>query len=416
MANIDHKELGRILGLFSFSRQVPGTVYWWPKGALLFDLIVSDLKMRLAEQEYQDLRTPTIIDLETLEKSGHYENYREKLFFTGNEKEMKEEKVHWCLKPMNCPGSIAIFNEKMRSYKDLPIKFSEVGTVFRYEQPGEVNGLFRTRALTIDDAHIYCTEDQMKEELLKLIDFIKETYRRYGFKDIRLELSTRPEKSIGTDDEWRKAEEGLKKALDDKKIDYKENKGEGAFYGPKIDFHVKDAHGRSWQMGTIQLDFATAERLAANYIDKDGQKKHPVIIHRAILGSVERFIAVLLEHTGGALPLWISPVQVKVLAISEKFNQYAQKVYKDLQKEGIRVEFDRRVETLNAKIRDAELTKVPFLVIIGAKEEAGNFVAVRSRKKGDQGPMKLAELDSLISRQEGEDIEEVVPAAEESQP
>ena len=315
---------------------------------------------------------------------------------------MKENKVNWCLKPMNCPGSIMIFNEEMRSYKDLPIKFSELGTVFRYEQPGEVNGLLRTRVISQDDAHIYCHEDQIEDELIKLIDFTRDLYKKYGFEDIRVELSTRPEKSIGTDIEWEKAEKGLLKALKDAKITYKENKSEGAFYGPKIDFHVRDAHGRSWQMGTIQLDFATAERLAAHYIDEKGQKQPPVIIHRAILGSVERFIAVLLEHTGGALPVWLAPVQVKVLTISEKFNHLAQKILSDLQTEGIRVEFDRRPATLNSKIRDAELTKVPFLAIIGAKEEAGKVIAVRSHKKGDLGQMKLTELVNLISRQRGE--------------
>jgi len=402
MEQKDHKELGRRLELFSFSRKVPGTIYWWPKGAILFDLIVEDIKKELRKQGYFDLKTAPIIDLETLKASGHYDNFREKLFFTGNEDEMKENKVNWCLKPMNCPGSIMIFNEEMRSYKDLPIKFSELGTVFRYEQPGEVNGLLRTRVISQDDAHIYCHEDQIEDELIKLIDFTRDLYKKYGFEDIRVELSTRPEKSIGTDIEWEKAEKGLLKALKDAKITYKENKSEGAFYGPKIDFHVRDAHGRSWQMGTIQLDFATAERLAAHYIDEKGQKQPPVIIHRAILGSVERFIAVLLEHTGGALPVWLAPVQVKVLTISEKFNHLAQKILSDLQTEGIRVEFDRRPATLNSKIRDAELTKVPFLAIIGAKEEAGKVIAVRSHKKGDLGQMKLTELVNLISRQRGE--------------
>ena len=231
--------------------------------------------------------------------------------------EVDDEK--YLLKPMNCPGSIIIFNEEMRSYKELPIKFSEVGTVYRYEQPGEVNGLFRTRALTIDDAHIYCNEDQIEPEIIKLIDFIYETCKRYGFEDISVELSTRPEKSIGTDEQWQKAENGLTEALEDAKIRYKENKGEGAFYGPKIDFHVKDSLNRSWQLGTIQLDFAMAERLDANYIDKEGNKKHPVMIHRAILGSVERFIAVLLEHTAGALPVWLSPVQVIILPVSDNY-------------------------------------------------------------------------------------------------
>lgn len=390
MEQKDHKELGRSLGLFSFSRKVPGTVYWWPKGALLFDLIVSDLKMRLEEQGYRDIKTAPIIDLEILKDSGHYDNYREKLFFTGNEKEMRQDKVHWCLKPMSCPGSIMIFNEEMRSYKDLPMKFFEVGTVYRYEQPGEVNGLLRTRVITQDDAHIYCNEEQMGKELLKLIDFIEETYRRYGFRDIRVELSTRPEKSIGTDEEWQKAESGLLKALKDAKISYKENKGEGAFYGPKIDFHIRDAHGRSWQMGTIQLDFATAERLDANYIDEKSQKKHPVIIHRAILGSVERFIAVLLEHTGGALPVWLAPVQAVILPVSEKHNDYAKKIAERL--ENIKTEIDARNESINKKIRDAELQKIPFIIVVGDKEIKEKNLTVRTRGSKELKTQKIDEF------------------------
>jgi len=389
----DHKEIGRQLGLFSFNRKVPGTVLWWPKGAILYDLIVEDLKLQLKKQGYQDVKTPTIISLDTLKASGHYDNYREKLFFTGNEKNMDQKKVNWCLKPMNCPGMIAIFNEDMHSYKELPIKISEVGTVFRYEQPGEVNGLFRVRAVTIDDAHIICHEDQIKKELLGLIDFIYKTYKKYSFDDIRIELSTRPEKSIGTDEQWHKAESALVKALEDAKIEYKENKGEGAFYGPKIDFHVKDSLGRSWQMGTIQLDFATAGRLDANYIDEKGQKKHPVIIHRAILGSVERFIAVLLEHTGGTLPVWLAPVQAIILPVSDKHIDYAKKVAADLSKADIRVELDDRSESVSKKIRDAELQKIPFIIVVGDKEEKEINITVRERGKKD---LKAQSVEDFI--------------------
>jgi len=399
---VDHKEIGRQLGLFSFSRNVPGTVYWWPKGNTLFNLIVEDLKARLKKQGYHDITTSTIISLDTLKKSGHYDNYREKLFFTGNEKEMAEKKVNWCLKPMNCPGSIMIFNEEMRSYKDLPLKFSEVGTVYRYEQPGEVNGLFRARALTIDDAHIYCTEDQIEREIIKLIDFIYETYKRYGFEDVSVELSTRPEKSIGTDEQWQKAEDGLIKALKDAKIDYKENKGEGAFYGPKIDFHIKDSLSRSWQLGTIQLDFAMAERLDANYIDKDGSKKHPAMIHRAILGSVERFMAVLLEHTGGDLPGWLAPVQAVISPVSKKHIGYAKKVTSQLSNAdviarsnsdaAIRFEIDDRNESINKKIRDAELQKIPYIIVVGDKEEKDENITVRTHGTKELKSRKIAEF------------------------
>lgn len=400
----DHKEIGRELGLFSFSRKVPGTCYWWPKGNTLFNLIVEDLKVRLKDQGYQDITTSTIISLDTLKKSGHYDNYRDKLFFVSNEKEMDEKKVNWCLKPMNCPGSIIIFNEEMRSYKELPIKFSEVGTVYRYEQPGEVNGLFRTRALTIDDAHIYCNEDQIEPEIIKLIDFIYETYKRYGFEDISVELSTRPKKSIGTDEQWQKAESGLTKALEDAKIRYKENKGEGAFYGPKIDFHVKDSLNRSWQLGTIQLDFAMAERLDANYIDKEGNKKYPVMIHRAILGSVERFIAVLLEHTAGALPVWLSPVQAIILPVSEKHIEYAKKVAKSAQGRSssgreigkVRLEIDDRNESINKKIRDAELQKIPYIIVVGDKEESEKNITVRERGKKELKKQTIEKFVELL--------------------
>jgi len=398
MQEADHKEIGRKLKLFSFSKKVPGTCYWWPKGALLFDLIVSDLKKELKEQGYLDLKTAPIIDLDTLKASGHYDNFREKLFFTGNENEIKKNKVNWCLKPMSCPGSVKIFNEEMRSYRDLPIKFSEMGTVFRYEQPGEVNGLLRTRVITQDDAHIYCLTDQIEPELLKLIDFVQKTYKRYGFDEIRVELSTRPEKSIGSDEQWQKAEAGLVKALEDAGIKYKENKGEGAFYGPKIDFHIKDSMGRSWQMGTIQLDFATAERLDANYIDKDGSKKHPVMIHRAILGSIERFIAVLLEHTAGALPFWLSPVQISILPIASRHLKYAQKIRDRIKDKEFRCEIDERDETLEKKIRDAEIQKIPYVLVVGDREIKAKKVALRSREKGDEGEIALESFLTAISR------------------
>jgi len=390
----DHKEIGRKLGLFSFSRSVPGTAYWWPKGNTLFNLIVNNLKAQLKNEGYEDINTPAIISAETLKKSGHYDNYFEKLFFTGNQKELKAPK--WCLKPMNCPGGISIFNEDMRSYKDLPIKFSEVGTVYRYEQPGEVNGLLRTRALTIDDAHIFCTEEQIEAELIKLIDFIQDLYQFYGFKVIRVELSTRPEKSIGTDIQWEKAESGLVAALKDSKMDYKVNKGDGAFYGPKIDFHVKDSHGRSWQMGTIQLDFSTAERLEAFYVNVKGEKQNPVIIHRAILGSVERFIAVLLEHTGGEFPVWLSPIQATILPVSDKHLKYAQEVGKELG--DIRFEIDERNESVGKKIRDAELQKIPYIIVVGAKEEKDNNLTLRSHSSKELKTLSVKEFVKTIER------------------
>ncbi|MFA7254161.1 MAG: threonine--tRNA ligase [Patescibacteria group bacterium] len=390
----DHKEIGRELKLFSFDENVPGVVYWWPKGYTIFNLILDDLKKHLQADGYQDLKTAPIISIDTLKASGHFENYHEKLFFVGNEKEL--EKPRWCLKPMSCPGSIMIFNEEIHSYRELPIKYSEFGTVFRYEQAGEVNGLLRLRNFTQDDAHLYCNVDQIEAEIEKLIDFVFDTYKRYGFDEIRVELSTRPEKSIGSDEQWEKAESGLRKSLDSKKVEYKINEGDGAFYGPKIDFHIKDSLERSWQLGTIQLDFAMAERLDANYIDKDGSKKHPVMIHRAILGSVERFIAILLEHNGGVLPLWLSPVQVSVLPVSDKHLEYARKIAKELNSNKIRAEVDERTETIGKKIRESEMQKYPYMLVVGDREIEAKKVAVRKYGEGDKGQVELKELMSEI--------------------
>lgn len=386
----DHKVIGRELKLFSFDEEVPGVVYWWPKGWTMFNLIKNDLAKRLTDDGYVEINTARIISTETLKKSGHFDNYHEKLFFVGSEKEL--EKPKWCLKPMSCPGGLKIFSQEIHSYKELPIKISEFGSVYRYEQAGEVNGLLRVRNMTQDDAHVYCSEEQIEAEIEKLIDFILETYKRYGFSDIRVELSTRPEKSIGTDEQWKKAENGLKKSLEEKKIDYTINAGDGAFYGPKIDFHIKDSLDRSWQMGTIQLDFAMAERLDANYVDKDGTKKHPVMIHRAIFGSIERFIAVLLESTGGALPSWCVPVQAIICPVSDKHNDYAAKISKELLENNIRAEADDRNESVGRKIRDAEIQKAPYIIVVGDKEIEANNLSVRERGSRDLKTQKIAEF------------------------
>lgn len=386
----DHKEIGRELKLFSFDDQVPGVVYWWPKGWTLFNLIKNDLVKYLLEDGYKEVNSARIISIETLKESGHYDNYYDRLFFVGNEKDLKNPK--WCLKPMSCPGMLKILKEEIHSYKELPLKLAEFGSVYRYEQAGEVNGLLRVRNMTQDDAHVYCTEEQIEAEIQKLIEFVYATYQRYGFKEIRIELSTRPEKSIGTDEQWEKAEAALKKSLEDKKIKYNINAGDGAFYGPKIDFHVKDHLGRSWQMGTIQLDFSMAEKLDATYIDHEGNKKHPVMIHRAIFGSLERFIAVLLESTGGALPVWLAPVQAVICSVSDKHNEYAQKIAQELSSNNIRVEIDERSESVGRKIRDAELQKVPYIIVVGDKEIADENLSVRSRGEKELKTQKIEEF------------------------
>lgn len=386
----DHKTIGRELKLFSFDEQVPGVVYWWPKGWTFYNLILDDLKKYLKADNYSEIKTSVVISSETLKQSGHFDKFHDGLFFVGNEKELKEPR--WCLKPMSCPGGLMVFNEQIHSYKELPIKFSEFGSVFRYEQAGEVNGLLRLRNFTQDDAHIFCNEDQIESEIAKLIDFIFATYKRYGFEEVRVELSTRPEKSIGSDMQWEKAENGLKKALEDKKVDFKINAGDGAFYGPKIDFHIKDSLGRSWQLGTIQLDFAMAERLDANYIDLDGNKKHPVMIHRAILGSVERFMAILLESTGGALPGWLSPIQVAILPVSDKHNEFAQGIARELIEGGARVEVDTRSESVGRKMRDTQMQKIPFMIVLGDKEVESGKLAVRIRETQEQKEFTVEEL------------------------
>lgn len=393
----DHKEIGRKLELFYLSPENPGMVFWYPKGTILYNLIVDDLRKRLSELGYQEVKTPHILNIELWKKSGHWDNFKDKMFFTGNDPQIRKSNPKWAVKPMNCPGTILLYSSQMRSYRDLPLYFSEIGTVYRYEQPGEVSGLFRTRGFDIDDAHIFCRENQIEEEIGKIIDLIKETYKKYGFLDFDIELSTKPKKSIGTNKQWEGAENSLRVALKSKKITFVEKPGEGAFYGPKIDFHIKDSLKRSWQLSTVQLDFATAERFGAVYIDEKGKKQIPVLIHRAILGSIERFIAILLEHTGGALPFWLSPVQVYVLPIASRHLKYAQKVGDRIRESGFRVEIDERNETLDKKIRDAEILKIPYIIVVGDREIKTKKVALRSRKKGDEGQISLKDLLTKIS-------------------
>jgi threonyl-tRNA synthetase len=387
--NLDHKILGRKFSLFTFPRSTPGYVFWHPKGLIIYESIIGYIRELLADLGYQEIKTPMLFNTELWKQSGHFANYKDKMYFVG-----KDEK--WGLKPMNCPEACLVFNEYMRSYKDLPLRLSEFSLLHRYEQAGEINGLFRTREFMIDDAHIFCALEQIEKEILNLIKLTSRVYKRFGFGDYDVELSTRPEKFIGTEKQWEKSEAVLRKILRSQKIKYKENKGEGAFYGPKIDFHIKDSLGREWQLGTIQLDFATAERLEVNYIDESGKKQHPVIIHRAILGSIERFIAILLEHTGGILPFWLAPVQVTVLPISERHYGYAKDIRDKIYELGIRVELDGRNETLEKKIRDAEVQQIPYMIVVGDREVRNKKVAVRDRERGDLGQKELTEFINKI--------------------
>ncbi len=390
----DHKEIGKNLDLFHLEGENPGVVFWHPNGALVYNLVLDDLKAELVKQGYKLLKTPNILATETFKKSGHYDNYQDKMFFTGNKAQIEKKEPKWVVTPMNCPGQLEVYKANMHSYKELPIKYAEMGSVYRYEQPGEINGLFRCREFVVDDAHIFALPSQVSDEVVKLIKFIIEYYQKYDFKIDHIELSTRPEKSIGTDIQWQQTEEALKNALEKSETKYKLNPGDGAFYGPKIDFHIKDNHGRTWQLGTVQVDMSMPERLGCFYIDEQGEKQFPVMIHRAILGSVERFIGILLEHLGGALPVWLSPTQAIILPVSDKHLKYAKKVAAALA--GIRVEIDERSESVGKKIRDAELQKIPYIIVVGDKEEKDENITVRERGSKDLKVQKVSDFIEKI--------------------
>jgi len=386
----DHRKIGEELELFSFKDESPGFPFWHPKGMFIYSQVESWLRGKLKEHHYEEIKTPIILSEELWHRSGHWQNYKENMYFTeidGNS---------FAVKPMNCPGCILVYNSRIHSYKELPIKYSELGLVHRHELSGVLHGLFRVRAFTQDDAHVFVMPDQIEVEVIKLIDLTLEVYKYFGFKDFKLELSTRPEKSIGSDEAWKKAEKALTSALKKKKIKYELNPGDGAFYGPKIDFHINDSLGRSWQLGTIQVDFSMPERFDIRYTGADMKQHRPVMIHRAILGSLERFIGILIEHYAGALPLWLSPVQAKILPVSDKFMKYAGKVKKDLEKEDVRTEIDERNESLGKKIRDAELQKIPYMLIVGEKEVKAKKIAVRPLKGKDLGSLTLDKLIKII--------------------
>lgn len=372
----DHRLLGEQLDLFSFHPEGPGFPFWHSKGQFIFNKILEYMRNILKEYNYQEISTPIVLNEDLWHKSGHWDNYKEDMYFT------QVDNKKYALKPMNCPGSILIFKNSLHSYRDLPLRVGEFGIVHRHELSGVLHGLFRARSFTQDDAHIYCTPDQIKDEIKLLIQMAQKVYKDFGFNKYRIELSTRPEKSIGSDTIWNKAEKILKQTVKDSKLDIIINEKDGAFYGPKLDFHIQDSLGRSWQLGTIQLDFFMAERLGATYIDKDGKKKHPIIIHRTIIGSAERFIGILIEHYVGSFPFWLAPVQAIILPISEKQNNYADKIMENLKEVGIRVVIDKRNESLGRKIRDAELQKIFYMLVIGPKEVKAKKVAIRDLVAG----------------------------------
>lgn len=387
----DHRKIGKDLDLFSFHQEAPGFVFWHPKGMLLREALMNVYNNLHKEANYQLVSTPILLSAELWQKSGHWDHYKDKMYFT------KIENKTFALKPMNCPGTSLIYKNSIHSYRELPLRLAEAGEVHRFEPSGTLHGLFRVRAFRQDDAHIYVSEDQIEDEVKNIIKLTLKFYDILGFTDIDIELSTRPEKYMGRLQIWDKAENILKKLLNDLNLKYKINEGEGSFYGPKIDFHIKDALTRSWQCGTIQLDFFMPERFELEYIDKDSLPKHPVMIHRTVIGSIQRFVGILIEHFGGAFPVWLSPVQVIVLPISDKFRDYAKKVKDALDKTNIRAKIDERNETLQAKIRDATLQKIPYLVIIGTKEQESDKVAIRTREGKDLGQMPINQFVNKIT-------------------
>jgi len=381
----DHRKIGPALGFFDIYHEEAGAglVFYHPKGALLRTIIEDYEKKEHLKRGYQMVITPHIMDVALWKTSGHYDYYKENMYsFVAEEKE-------FVLKPMNCPGHILIYKSKTRSYKDLPIRLFELGTVYRREKAGVLHGLLRVRGFTQDDAHIFCLPEQLRDEIKKIIDFVFETMKIFGFEQWGIELSTRPEKYIGSEEDWQKATDALEDALKEKGLPYEINQGDGAFYGPKIDIKLKDALKRTWQCATIQCDFALPKRFGLSYVDAEGKEKQPIMLHRVLLGSLERFIGALIEHYKGELPLWLSPTQVLLIPIKESVAAYAQKVKEELEKNQIRVDMDTRNETLDKRIRNAELNKIPYCLILGDREAKQAQVSVRKKGSGDQGAIAL---------------------------
>ncbi|WP_297573178.1 threonine--tRNA ligase [uncultured Deefgea sp.] len=386
----DHRKLGKQLDLFHMQDEAPGMVFWHPKGWTLWQIIEQYMRAKLNRHGYQEIRTPMVMDRTLWEKSGHWENYHDGMFTT------ESEKRDYAIKPMNCPGHVQVFNQGLRSYRDLPLRYAEFGSCHRNEPSGSLHGIMRVRGFVQDDAHIFCTEDQVQQEAAAFIDLLKEVYADFGFDDILVKLSTRPEKRIGTEASWDRAEAALAAALDSKGLDFEYLPGEGAFYGPKIEFTLKDCLGRLWQCGTLQIDPNLPERLGAEYVGEDNAKHHPIMLHRAVLGSLERFIGILIENHAGAFPAWLAPVQLVVMNISESQREYAQKTADLLNQNGLRASVDLRNEKITYKIREHSLQRLPYQLIVGDKEREAGLVAVRNRSGEDLGQMTVEALIALV--------------------
>jgi len=389
----DHRKLAKKQDLFHFQEEAPGMVFWHPKGWAIYKIIERYISAKMQMHGYQEINTPQVVDQSLWERSGHWDKFRDDMFTTSSESR------DYAIKPMNCPCHIQVFNQGLKSYRDLPLRLAEFGSCHRNEASGTLHGLMRARNFTQDDAHIFCTEEQIQSEVSMFIDMLFEVYRDFGFDDVIIKLSTRPEKRVGNDEVWDKSEEALELALNNKDIEWALQPGEGAFYGPKIEFSLKDCIGRVWQCGTIQVDFSMPERLDASYVNEDSTKQVPVMLHRAIVGSMERFIGILIENYAGAFPVWLAPIQAVVISITEKQSEYAKKVAEILKNQSFRAEVDLRNETIGLKIRDHAMQRVPYQIILGAREQDENTVAVRTREGEDLGAMSL---ENLIERINGD--------------
>ncbi len=387
----DHRKLGKAMDLFHSQEEAPGMVFWHDKGWRIYLQIQDYIRDKLRDHGYQEVHTPTVIDRSLWEKSGHWEKFQDDMFIT------ESEKRTFAIKPMNCPAHIQIYNQGLKSYRDLPLRLAEFGSCHRNEPSGTLHGLMRVRGFVQDDAHIFCSEDQIIDEVSSFIDLLFEVYSDFGFDDVIIKFSTRPEKRVGEDAVWDRAEKALEEALNHKQLEWELQPGEGAFYGPKIEFSLKDCLDRVWQLGTIQLDFSMPDRLGATYVDEDGSKKVPVMLHRAILGSLERFIGILIEHYAGALPTWLAPEQAVVLNITDKHAAYARKVEESLKNQGVRVKSDLRNEKIGFKIREHTIQRVPYLLVVGDREAETDTVAVRTRSGKDLGSMSLQALSEGLT-------------------
>jgi len=389
----DHRKLGRELNLFSFQDEGPGFPFWHPKGVILLKEVIRYVAEILEQHDYQEIMTPMILSDKLWHQSGHWDHYRENMYF------VKIDDADFAVKPMNCPGCCLLYKNELRSFRDLPIKFAEWGKVHRHEKRGVLSGLQRVRAFTQDDAHVFCLPEQLEDQIIEIMNIIHEIYSKFNFT-YRMELSTRPQNSIGTDEMWHNAEGSLENALKKREVQYKLNPGDGAFYGPKIDYHIKDCIGRDWQCGTIQVDMSMPERFDLSYVGNDNQQHRPVMVHRALLGSTERFVSILIEHFGGAFPTWLAPEQIRILPISSKKHlEYAQEIQRKLRECGLRVKLQDRPQSLNYEIRDAELQKIPYMLILGSREQESKQVSVRSYHVGDLKNMDFSHFLDVVTKE-----------------